>query len=65
MEGQPSEVKLGILKQYYDEHCIWIDKGTKRIELPPRNIQVQVDNYINALRRGGILDTNLNVKREI
>ena len=46
LKGEVTGVKLDRLAGWYD----------LRIDRYPRATTVQVDNYINALRRGGFLD---------
>lgn len=48
LKGIPTFKKLEYLKIY-------------RPEIPTRRVQVQLDNYINALKRGGQLNMNLEV----
>jgi hypothetical protein len=53
LKGLPTEQKLNMLAAWYDH----------RIDRLPRATTVQVDNYINALKRGGQLDMELKVVR--
>lgn len=53
MKGKSTQVKLITLQQYRNE-CIMTGNYTERQ-------RIQIDNYINALKRGG----QLNMKREI
>lgn len=53
LKGLPTEVKLDQLAKWYD----------RRVDMQPRMTTVQVDNYINALKRGGQLDMDLKVVR--
>jgi hypothetical protein len=57
MKGKPTSVKLDLLYHWYVTHLI----GTER--RIPRVAKVQIDNYINALKRGGLLTPDLKVKR--
>lgn len=52
MKGLPTPEKLSMLLS-------WQLKNSHR----GRRTQVQVDNYINALKRGGQLNMNLEVQR--
>lgn len=57
MKGIPTTDKLKVLDAYRTE-CIELSGGI----LTHRH-QVQIDNYINALKRGGQLDMELRVQR--
>lgn len=50
MKGTPTTVKLDMLESWKEAH--------RRNDKVPRRVQVQVDNYINALKRGGQLTLN-------
>lgn len=52
MKGCTTNQKLDMLKQY--RSCTYTNR---------RRLQVQVDNYLQALRRGGLLDSNFQVVR--
>lgn len=50
MKGQSTESKLDMLQRWrakYDDRVLGVDV--------PRDVQVQIDNYVNALLRGGQL----------
>jgi len=51
MRGQPTKVKLDMLEQ-------WQNRNRERHET-----NIQVSNYINALKRSGQLNMNLEVVR--
>lgn len=53
LKGFPTGEKLYELKQ-------WLESKTNR---HPRRTRVQVDNYLNALKRGGQLDMDGRVVR--
>lgn len=53
LKGLSTEVKLDWLRG-------WLETN---IDMAPRRTRVQVDNYINALKRGGQLNMNLEVVR--
>lgn len=53
LKGLPTEVKLDRLKAWFDA----------KVDRSPRRTTVQVDNYLNALKRGGQLDMFLKVRR--
>lgn len=59
MKGMPTTKKLDILEAYA------LNRATKTLDYKtiPRNIRVQCDNYINALKRGGQLNMELEVVR--
>ena len=50
LKGHPTAVKLDKLYNWWADH-------------PTRDGEVQVTNYLNALKRGGQLDMNLRVVR--
>ncbi len=56
LKGKPTIVKLQDLDKWlqFDVECNHCDRATR---------QIQVDNYINALKRGGQLDLEGNVVR--
>lgn len=57
LKGLSTELKLDRLSAYAMKHHTDLNRV-------PRKIRVQIDNYINALKRGGLLDTaTLRVKR--
>lgn len=58
MKGIVTEAKL-------DKLFLWREQGLLHAKSPEesRRYQVQIDNYINALKRGGLLDDNLRVQR--
>ena len=53
MKGMPTTVKLEMLDRWF----------LKNVIEKPRRTQVQVDNYLKALKRGGQLGMNLEVRR--
>jgi hypothetical protein len=57
MKGQPTEKKLRMLKHYRDKKTF---NGTCGLA---RKFEVQIDNYIDALKRGGQLNMQLEVVR--
>lgn len=58
LKGVPTEKKLDLLGYRYGEVVNNITDPTKL-----RRSHCQIDNYINALKRGGQLDMELNVQR--
>lgn len=50
LKGKPTRIKLELLALWKESH-------------PDRRGQVQVDNYLNALKRGGQLDLKGNIVR--
>lgn len=54
LKGLPTTSKLIMLQRWFLH---------PPAEIPRRAVNVQVDNYINALKRGGQLDMNLHVQR--
>lgn len=65
MKGVSTVKKLEILNKYRNDHmedhsdCCDMMANFKL----PLNIRIQIDNYINALKRGGQLDMQLNVRK--
>lgn len=59
MKGLPTHEKLQILKDWWDR-----DITGKRVQ-PSYAVQVQVGNYLGALRRGGQLNSQNQVRRYI
>jgi hypothetical protein len=57
MKGESTSKKLDMLLTWRVRHLI----GAGLIL--PRDVQVQIDNYINALKRGGLLNEDLKVQR--
>lgn len=55
MKGETTRTKLKMLCGYYLKHLPQLG----------RKVEVQVSNYLNALKRGGQLDMDLKVKREL
>lgn len=55
LKGLPTPTKLDKLDQYYYDNTVLGHKN-------PR-IQIQTSNYINALKRGGLLSMDLRVQR--
>jgi len=53
LKGCSTERKLEWLKEWYDT----------KVDRWPRRTRVQVDNYLNALKRGGQLSMDLVVQR--
>jgi ribosomal protein L44E len=53
LKGRPTEQKLEYLQKWYNS---MVDRW-------PRRTKVQVDNYINALKRGGQLALDGTVQR--
>lgn len=65
MKGVSTEEKLEILDDYRSskmEVTGEANSSTVYEVLPERN-RIQIDNYINALKRGGQLDMQLNVRK--
>lgn len=59
MKGQNTEIKLGILHEWYERgHFMGSRELNKHIRL------LQVINYLGALRRGGQLDEYNRIKKE-
>lgn len=56
LKGKPTTQKLAMLKD-------WRDLDIAILGHVRRRCQVQIDNYINALKRGGQLNMNLEVQR--
>lgn len=48
MKGLPTGEKLNMLHKWHARWNYWCDER-------PRDVQVQIDNYVNALLRGGQL----------
>ena len=56
MKGTSTQEKMQILNRWRNRHLI-------NQEFLPRKIEVQIDNYVNALKRGGQLDVEGNIQR--
>lgn len=56
LKGLPTTMKLDKLAEWRKGHLFIF-------ETPTRESQVQVDNYVNALKRGGQLNMNCEVQR--
>jgi hypothetical protein len=54
LKGLPTELKLALLAMYYNDNSRPYSKWER---------EVQVGNYLGALRRGGQLDMQNRVKR--
>lgn len=61
LKGLPTEHKLNRLHEYREGIMLYNSAHMGEAYLPRRH-QVQIDNYINALKRGGQLDMNLEVR---
>jgi hypothetical protein len=59
MKGKPTHKKLEILEAYWDRNYTRVRRDAGLI------VEVQVGNYLGALRRGGQLDANNQIKRYI
>lgn len=57
LKGLPTHVKLQKLLEWRAQHQPF------SYALVPKKTQVQIDNYLNALKRGGQLDMQLHVQR--
>lgn len=62
LKGLSTYVKLANLERWRMMHA---DQATTQsgVEVVPRRIEVQIDNYVNALKRGGQLDLECRVRR--
>lgn len=60
MKGKTTADKLAILKRWWDKHIV--DADLNKVELA---CEVQVGNYLGALRRGGQLDDANRLRKEI
>jgi len=60
MKGKPTHEKLAILKTWWDKHRS--NQGDMGVDTAT---YVQVYNYLGALRRGGQLDDNNQVRKYI
>lgn len=58
MKGKATHEKLAILKDWRENNAQY--RTTGQIDL---RTQVQIDNYLGALRRGGQLDRNNMIKK--
>lgn len=56
LKGAPTKYKLKLLVLWLQDHP---EVDDKKVWVA----HVQVSNYLNALKRGGLLDTNLRVQR--
>ena len=56
MKGRPTTTKLDMLSA-------WRELELKGLGYLRRRCEVQIDNYLNALKRGGLLDANYHVVR--
>lgn len=64
MVSKSTEEKLNILQKYYSySHKTTATLGANLTEEAARRREVQVGNYINALKRGGLLNDKLEVVR--
>lgn len=65
MKGMPTRQKLDVLGSWYDHGTCFLKDGSQATE-PRRAIrELQVVNYLGALRRGGQLDAENKVKKEL
>ena len=56
LKGLPTKEKMIRLKQWHNRWCVRSPGISSAIQLsPPVDVRVQIDNYINALLRGGQL----------
>jgi len=62
LKGLSTYTKLANLEHWRMKHAEQ-SSTQSGIEKLPRRVEVQIDNYINALKRGGQLDINCKVKR--
>jgi hypothetical protein len=66
LRGYPTQLKLGLLSQYVTElgdlRDVKKDIGSP-LWIEQRRRQWRVQNYLNALKRGGFLNDNLEVVR--
>lgn len=60
MKGRATSEKLDMLAEWREMH-MYINPDKSRTL--PRRHQVQIDNYINALKRGGQLSMELEVRK--
>jgi len=60
LKGLSTQHKLFRLLQYYSEHG---QHDSVTGVVIPEHIQCRVDNYVNALKRGGQLDSEGNIVR--
>jgi hypothetical protein len=63
LKGLSTYVKLANLERWRSVHLVHGQKGADGQYILPRRQQVQIDNYINALKRGGQLDMECKVQR--
>lgn len=63
MKGKPTHEKLGILKAWWDKELrgVTFTPGVKPQKL--MIVEIQVGNYLGALRRGGQLDNQNRVRK--
>jgi len=58
LKGLSTEQKLDKLRSYLDDGILWSRDTTGYLQY-----ELRVSNYINALKRGGQLDSDLKVVR--
>lgn len=59
LKGLPTTTKLDKLKEYRDLHTA----RSNPFPIVTAEAQVQIDNYLNALKRGGLINDDLEVVR--
>lgn len=59
MKGHCTDIKLDMLYQYRN---LLHEEGIG-IGISQRSLEVQIDNYLQALRRGGFLDPTFTVRK--
>jgi hypothetical protein len=62
LKGMPTTLKLDRLEAWIYTNTL-VEEGASSHLIKGRKIQVQVSNYINALKRGGQLSMDLKVQR--
>lgn len=61
MKGKPTHEKLAILEAYWDKKAQYMGTPCRA----PQRVECQVGNYLGALRRGGQLDENNQIRKYI
>lgn len=56
LKGKPTHVKLRTLKEYWDKQMEGVEVEVGRKPEKLHMVEIQVGNYLGALRRGGQLD---------
>jgi hypothetical protein len=66
LRGMDTASKLNNLKEYYEDHLAAIGSGDDEQELNEwKKLDVQVDNYLKALARGGQLYGGVSLEQAL